>query len=57
MFKPSQTTPLPVRIPADLREYLRLAATAARRSLNSEILLRLEQSRQQDSQQQGRAMS
>lgn len=36
-----------IRLPAELKAWIRNKAAEAKRSLNSEILLRLEQSRQQ----------
>lgn len=37
-----------LRIPADLKEWIKKRATEARRSLTAEIVFRLEQSRQQE---------
>ncbi|MFC4924553.1 Arc family DNA-binding protein [Delftia deserti] len=34
-----------VRLPADLKDWLKAQATAARRSVTAELILRLEQSR------------
>jgi hypothetical protein len=39
-----QQMPFPLRMPAELREALEKSAKVNRRSLNSELLLRLEQS-------------
>jgi hypothetical protein len=40
----TQTTPYPLRLPADMRNELEAAAKAAGRSLQQEILLRLQAS-------------
>lgn len=37
-----------LRIPADLKEWIKKRAAEAKRSLTAEIVLRLEQSRQQE---------
>jgi hypothetical protein len=41
-------TPTPVRLPDDLRLYLKHAAVDNRRSLTNEIAMRLEESRRRD---------
>lgn len=41
-----QTTPYPLRLPEDLRAYLEDQAAAGHRSLHAEIVMRLEQTRQ-----------
>lgn len=42
--------PTPVRIPPDLRQWLKHKAVDNYRSLNSEIVLRLEESRKREEQ-------
>lgn len=44
----SAIAPFGLRIPAELKEWLGLQAQGNRRSLNSEILKRLEESRQDE---------
>lgn len=48
MRSPKPPTPLQIRMPDDLKEHLRAQAAANRRSLNGELLFRLEQSREHD---------
>ncbi|WP_159051680.1 Arc family DNA-binding protein [Thauera aromatica] len=45
MKKASQISPTPVRVPHDLKRWLQHSAIENHRSLNSEILHRLEKSR------------
>ena len=40
--------PSPVRLPAELKDWLKRAAVDNRRSFNSEVLARLERTQQQD---------
>lgn len=42
------STPLAVRVPCTLREWLKIQARQSQRSLNKEIVYRLEQSRAHD---------
>ena len=48
---PHSTTPLGLRLPSDLRAHLKAQAEANRRSLNSELVFRLEQTRRVDVRQ------
>ena len=48
MQKPSDQSQIAVRLPADLRAHLKTQAGVNRRSLNGELVYRLEQSRQGD---------
>lgn len=48
--KPPTMNPTPVRLPDDLRDYLKTAAAANRRSLTGEITHRLDLSRKADEQ-------
>lgn len=41
-----------IRLPKDLKEWLRASAAEARRTLTSEVIYRLERSRQLDQQSQ-----
>ena len=50
-----QPAPTPVRLPADLRIWLKHQAVDNHRSLNQEIAHRLEQSRLQQEETQGAA--
>jgi predicted HicB family RNase H-like nuclease len=43
-MKTSEIAPLGVRMPPELKEHLRAAAETNRRSLNSEVVRRLEES-------------
>lgn len=45
MDKPKLSTPLAVRVPCSLREWLKAQAQRSQRSLNKEIVYRLEKSR------------
>jgi hypothetical protein len=42
-----RSAPMPLRIPDDLKAWLRSQAESNRRSMNGEVLYRLEQSRKQ----------
>jgi len=50
MEKWYQSNPYPVRIPVDLKEYLKEQASLAHRSYHAEIIYRLEQSRKREEQ-------
>lgn len=50
----NQVAPSPIRLPQELKDWLKHRAIDNRRSFNSEVLHRLEQSRaQQETQPQG----
>lgn len=44
----SQLTPSPVRLPEDLKAWLKIKAAENFRSMNSEVIARLEQSRKEE---------
>jgi len=44
--------PLGVRLPEELKVWLKKVAAASRRSLNSEVIIRLEESRKRDAERQ-----
>lgn len=46
--KPKQLAPTPIRLPSDLKDWLRREAGSNHRSLNGEVLVRLEASRTAD---------
>lgn len=48
MDKAYRNDPYPIRLPADLRQYLKQKADEGDRSLHKEILRRLEQSRKHE---------
>lgn len=48
-----RATPSPIRLPQDLKDWLKHKAIDNRRSFNSEVLVRLEQSRNTEQQPQG----
>lgn len=50
MKEPNQATPTPLRMPDDLKTWLKHQAIDNRRSLNNELVHRLEQSRAQQLQ-------
>lgn len=54
MKKAQQISPTPVRVPPDLKRWLQHEAVDNHRSLNSEILHRLEQSRAQQQTKEAR---
>lgn len=54
MDKPKLSTPLAVRVPCSLREWLKAQAQRSHRSLNGEIVFRLEQSRSQQQAKEAR---
>lgn len=47
-MKATQPPPTPVRLPAELKEWLKAQAASNSRSLNKELIHRLGQSRAQD---------
>lgn len=49
----SQLVPSPVRLPQELKDWLRHRAIDNRRSMNSEVTIRLEESRQRELAQKG----
>lgn len=53
MTKAQQISPTPVRVPPDLKQWLQHEAVDNHRSLNNEILHRLEQSRAQQKAREG----
>lgn len=48
--KRQEATPTPIRLPDELKTWLKHAAVDNRRSLNAEMLVRLEESRRQQEQ-------
>lgn len=50
-----QPAPSPIRLPQDLKDWLKHRAVDNRRSFNSEVLMRLEQSREAELKLQGAA--
>lgn len=48
----AQTAPSPIRLPQDLKDWLKHKAVDNRRSFNGEVLVRLEQSRAAEQQLQ-----
>ena len=47
-----QQPPMGIRLPDDLRAWIKQVAAASRRSVNSEVIVRLEASRKADQDQQ-----